>query len=158
MATSNTKLVKSESLPLLLPQGFNGQQLFFPDDQYIRDKKIMSLFLTPGVFGQTYTDGKRIAQYDVIPFAYLTLESYSGVQFVRKKPLIQFINYNNFGPEAANFFNFIGQRVNWPKSYVEFGVGVPAVTDQYLLFDVQFTELKEETIKKELGVGFNNKS
>jgi hypothetical protein len=85
---------------------------FFQDDQYIRNKKLTSLFITPGVFGQTYIDGKRLQRNDQLAFCYLTLESYTGVQFIRKKPLLQFINYNNSGVEAATVIDFIGQRVN----------------------------------------------
>lgn len=157
--TASTKLVKSESIPLEIPVNNGAKQIFFPDDQYIRNKKLMSLYITLGYYGQQYIDGKPLVQYDILPYGYLTLESYSGTQFVRRKPLIQFVNYNNGGVEQAFFFNFIGQRVNWPKSYIEFAPNVQNVAvPSILLFDVQFTELTQERIKKELGVGFNNKS
>ena len=159
--SSVTKLVKSESVPIEIPINNGSKQIFFPDDQYIRNKKLMSLFLTPGYEAQQYIDGKPIVNKDIIPFAYLTLESYSGSQFVRRKPLYQFVNYTAGGTNitAGLYFNFIGQRVNWSKSYIEFAPNVPNLAVvSYLLFDVQFTELSQEKIKKELGVGFNNKS
>ncbi len=155
------KLIKTESLPLLLPVGFSGQQIFFDDDQYIRNKKLMSLTVTPGTFGQKYVDNKPIVQYDVIPFAFLTLESYSGTQFVRRKPLLELVNMASAANAKQDFYyEFIGQRVNWPKSYVEFsppGGGIVYPADAYILFDVQFTELTQEKLKRELGTGFNNK-
>lgn len=157
MSMSNTKVIKSETLPLLIPANWSGETVFFQDDQYIRNKKLTSLFVTPGVFGQTYIDNKRLQSTNELAYCYLTLESYTGVQFIRKKPLLQFINYNNSGVEAGTVIDFIGQRVNWPKSYVEFGTGAPMQRDAYILFDVHFTELSKEKLVTELGTGFNNK-
>lgn len=165
------KIIKSESLPLELPIGFaGGTQIYFPDDQYIRDKKLMSISVTPNMTEtMVYPDNTLLANNNIIIHGYLTLESYSGVQFVRKKPLSDFLDKSfNLSPVVRVppinplqywFLQFVGQRVNWPKSFVEFGSGVitPITEKQYILFDVQFTELSEKTLQNQLGVGFNEK-
>lgn len=170
MSLVQRSLIKSESQPVLIKAGTaGGTQIQFPDNQYIRNKKLMAInlytnlneFLTPAPPpAQTYVDGKLILSYLQATFIYITLESYAGVQFVRKKPINDFNNYmkQSNGNWQAN--NFIGQKVNWPKSYIEIANGLPAglfPTDVYALFDIHFTELSEETVRKQLAPTFGKR-
>lgn len=162
-------LIKHESLFVVIPAGFTGGQINFPDDQYIRNKKLMALEVIPsiseggiGIPQMLYPDNHLIADRFLLTNCYITMESYAGVQFVRKKPVLSFMNFEGVGINASFFGvstppNFIGQRVNWPKSFIEFPTMVATAVEQYALFDVFFTELKKETIQKQLGVGFQQK-
>lgn len=165
MATGLRKLIKSESQPIILPIGTaGGQQIYFPDNQYIRNKKLMGLTLTingQNLFGlapQTYVDGTELIDLVYANQIYITLESYSGVQFIRKKPLMQFVNVQYQGVGVINSPEFIGQKVNWPKSYIEIANGTAAIAKKLcVLFDVEFTELNAETIRQQLAPTFGEK-
>lgn len=168
MSTGVRKLIKSESQPVLIPNGtVGGTQIFFPDNQYIRNKKLMNIILNVDQnFGagaglnQKYVDGKAIIDAQFAAQIYLTLESYAGVQFIRKKPINLF---NPLGQVATGntlqfFTEMIGQKVNWPKCYIEIANGIAATrADQYCLFDIEFTELSAETIRKQLAPTFGQK-
>lgn len=184
MSVTQRKLVKSESQPILIPAGDqSGNKIFFPDNQYIRNKKLMALNLctdlnefllsAAGVVApQKYVDGKVILQLVQAGFIYLTLESYSGVQFVRRRPILNFSPYFKSGVSAGQGGfgvmtneEFIGQRVNWPKSYIEFAPGTPAFSvETYCLFDIDFTEPSrgkksaEQILQLQLGTEFMKKS
>lgn len=169
MAGKSTKtLIKDESLFIVIPLGFTGGQLNFPDDQYIRNKKLMSIELIPdlsnaaiGVPQTRYVDGKPLANLTTLQNAYITLESYSGVQFIRKRPVLSLLNQivsNATNPAAVTSPpEFVGQKVNWPKSYIEFPT-IPATgAEEYCLFQICFTELSKKTLQAQLGVGFQQK-
>lgn len=167
MINAFRRLIKSESQPILVKAGTGGgTQIFFPDNQYIRNKKLCALNLTAdmssffGLAPTKYVDGKDLAGVPFLLNCYLTLESYSGVQFVRKKPLVEFMPYNaiNGVGNIATQANFIGQRVNWPKCYIEIANGAaPPITDIYVLFDIFFTETNAADLQKQLGTEFKNK-
>lgn len=159
-------IIKTESQPVLIPAGTTGgTQIYFPINEYIRNKKLMAIVLTPSFFPVTavpnfYVDGKVIASVDILQNLYLTLESYSGVQFLRKKPILEFSPYNAMSGvgNIATQENFIGQKTNFPKSYIELAAGVaPIANDQYVLFDIHFTELTLAKLKLELGTEFKDK-
>lgn len=159
-------IIKTESQPILIPAGTaGGTQIQFPDNQYIRNKKLMAIVLTPSFFPLTgvphfYVDGKVISSVDILQNIYLTLESYSGVQYLRKKPIVELMPYNAIGGvgNIATQENFIGQKTNFPKCYIELANGIaPIANDQYVLFDIHFTELTVEKLKTELGTEFKNK-
>lgn len=164
MGFTTRNLVKTESQPVLIPAGFTGGQVYFPDNQYIRNKKLLAVELVTNLLefisvgGQTkYIDGKDIANYELCANGYLTLESYAGVQYLRKKTIISFSPFLQVSQGNAIPPNFIGQRTNWPKCYVEFPTIAATTKDQYILFDIFFTEISKETIMKQLGAGFANK-
>lgn len=161
------KIIKSESQPIILPLGTTGgQQIYFPDNQYIRDKKLMNLILSidgnslVGLTPQLYVDGTPLVGMQLASQIYLTLESYAGVQFIRKKPILQFLNLSYQGIGVLSpASEFIGQKVNWPKSYIETANGIPVTASKLaLLFDIEFTELSAETIRKQLAPTFGKKS
>lgn len=157
------KLIKTESQPVLIPAGYTGGQIYFPDNQYIRNKKLMAINLLPdlatafGLAPMKYVDGKQIMSYGDLSQFYITLESYSGVQFVRKKPILEFIPYLLQGVGNTTNDDFCGQRVNWPKCYVEASNFGATAKDFYILFDIHFTETSQETLKTQLDVEFKNK-
>lgn len=169
MVGNNRNIIKTESQPITIKAGIGaGTQIYFPDNQYIRNKKLMWINVTPNLLQNfpapddkmKYVTGQEIANVQFISQCYLTLESYAGVQFVRKKSLAEFMPYNAI-QGTGNIFaqnNFQGQIVNWPKSYIEIanGINMP-LTEVIVLFDIAFTELNSNDLKTQLGVQFQQK-
>jgi hypothetical protein len=162
----NRNIIKTESQPIVVKAGIgSGTTIYFPDNQYIRNKKLMWINVTPNllqyfpVSEMKYVTGQNLAYYEFVSQCYLTLESYAGVQFLRKKSLAEFIPYLQQG--NGNIFaqnNFQGQLVNWPKSYIEIANGiVMPVSDVIVLFDIAFTEINPQVLKTQLGVEFQEK-
>ena len=163
-----TKIIKTESVILTIPIGAAQTDLYFPDDQYIRNKKLMGINFwtninenaTGGTPPQTnWQNGDQVADSTLAAFCYLTLESYSGVKFVDHVPLLKFNPMFNGKIGINAFSEFIGQRCNWPKCKVTIAPGATATTvKKSLLFDIHFTELSKDLLQTQLGVGFNNKT
>jgi hypothetical protein len=153
-------ITKTETLVISLPAlpvgGSVGNKFQFPDDQYIRDKKLVSLKVYPQELLPLSVNNVPNAPMSYISQAFLTLESYSGVQFVKDKPLQDFQN----GALAVSWNTypqiFRGQRVNWPKSYIFFPnpalVFLPTNVD--MVIEVGFTEVDKDQLKTELDAAF----
>jgi hypothetical protein len=163
MGFTSRKLVKTESQPIYIPAGFTGGQVYFPDNQYIRNKKLMAMEVTPdlnslfGLAPMQYVDGTELAGRQLIQNSYLTLESYTGVQYVRKKCVISLEPYLEQGIGNVIPPEFIGQRTNWPKCFIEFPTMPATPKKVVVLFDIFFTELEQKTLQEQLGTGFGNK-
>lgn len=163
-AIAGKSIVKTELVTILIPKanGADTSNIFqFPDDQYIRNKRLMFISVYTEDIVPMYTDNKKIVTNDFIKNCYITLESYSGVQFIRNMPLIDF--QTMVGSVAAQFQtnNFIGQRVNWPKCTITVAnaQNVTSIEDRYLIVNVGFTEIAANmaTMIKTLGTGFNKR-
>ena len=166
MGLTTRKLVYQESIFIVIPAGFTGgAQVNFPDDQYLRNKKLMAIEVVPdlGVFGvaMQYPTGQIVAGLNFLKDAWLTLESYAANQFVRKKEVLGFMNFGL--PLVAAPFSvstqpdFVGQKVNWPNSYIEFPVIPATATETIVVFNVYFTLDNKKSIQAQLGVGFQGK-
>lgn len=169
MATAVIRSIpKSEGLSIKIPNGTSGKNIYFPDDQYIRNVHLIALSFTPNLNefngtgdAQTDPDGNLLISSDFAAFCYLTLEAYNGNQFVRQRPLMDFFLFNNskIGLNVSN--QFIGQMVNWPKSFITVAVGAPTIGgDRWARFDIDFkpsgTKGKNE-MQSLINQGFNNK-
>lgn len=163
MGFTTRKLIKTESQPLYVPAGFTGGQIYFPDNQYIRDKKLMAIEVTSDLnqlFGlppQQYVDGTPLTSFQFNNNCWLTLESYAGVQYVRKKLITSFQPYLLQGVGNVIPPQFIGQRTNFPKCYIEVP-NIPAtLVKQVIILDIYFTEISDEVTTKQLSTGFGEK-
>lgn len=132
----NFQLTASCQVEILIPRNTSTNQLTFPfpDQPFLRDKKILAIFLTanartastgatniaPSLLDSTFTPG--IISDNCI---YLTLQNDKGVQVVQNIPLIELnpFNYDNLntGVSKYNTDGILHLQPNiivWPKSFV----------------------------------------
>lgn len=123
-------------IEILIPRNTTTNQLTFPfpDQPFLRDKKIMAIFLTtnartvntgavnvaPSLIDSTFTPG-LITDNSI----YLTLQNDKGMQILQNIPLIELnpFNYDNLntGVSKYNVDGILHLNPNiivWPKSYI----------------------------------------
>lgn len=161
MGTATRYLFKSEQVLIKVPRrtATNQKNIFvFPDDQELRDKKILWIQFYPSEIVPKTLENQPIVNQNFLANSYLRLETYTGVQFVNQQPIVDFQNV--LGNSFTNFYSieFIGQRVNWPKCQVQIAdVNLVSDTeDQYILCVVGYKDVTEEATKK-MGVSFKDK-
>jgi hypothetical protein len=161
MSLVNRPLIKSENVLIKVPKRTptNNQNVFvFPDDQELRNKKLLWIsFYSSEQIAKT-PNGQPLVTFNFINNAYLVLESYSGVQFVYNQPVQDYINLLGAGPTQFYPIQFKGQRVNWPKSYIQINDAtiVSDTEDQFIMAQVGYYS-SDEAEMKALDVEFKNK-
>lgn len=167
------KIVKHELVEIKIPANSTNTQFPIPDYPNLRWVELMGI--------QAYYDQivpfSMISQDAVITkgdmqLGYITLQDYSGNNFLNQCPLVIFqtiengmtgYTFNiadvdvNYSPsiQEKDFKNFNNQKVNWPKSYINFAQAVTAEEyDRVVLLSVYYVDPQD---KKEQAT-FANKS
>lgn len=149
------RIVKHELFEVIVPAGSTATRFQLPDLQNLRNVSLWGV--------QIYYD--TIIPYSVISglpvinkanaqLSFLTLENYAGRQFLHQSPYMMFQTIeNNMATTAVadcteqekDFKNFVGQKVNWPKSYIDTVTPIADKTqDKVFLVSVYYTDLGEE--------------
>lgn len=94
----------------------------------------------------------------VLQNSFITLVNYGGKEFLKQAPatIFQTIVENNVSDKnqyEQDFKGLIGQRCNYPKSFVEFSTPPATAVDTAYIFSVYYT-LPIEEEKRESGFSF----
>lgn len=136
---------KHEFVYLTIPAGSTVNRINFPDVQNIRNVHLVNL--------ETYSDDTLpvnpnnvalISNKDMSTM-YLTLQLYNGKEFVHQMPLQRIKPQQHVTPDTGYFLptkNWIGQKVNWPKSYVDIIQPIVSETARVIVFSVWYADVK----------------
>jgi len=120
------RIYNTEFIEIFLPAATPKRKFPFPDQQNIRDSKLLGLTVyTADMLPVSIVSDNALASLTILKGTFVTLQAYNGENFVWQKPVISLIDQEtsgtiqNYAPEA-----YTGQRVNWPKSYIELAAGV----------------------------------
>lgn len=161
MVSINRKIYHSELIEIVIPTGSNATKFNFPDSQDIRDSLFTGL--------ETYTDSmvpiSIISTNPVVTLAalqtmFVTLQMYNGNQFSQRVPLAAFLNMDlgNVAQLRERFFReYTGQKVNWPKSFIELTAPLAPAADVSVLFEV-FYKWPMDIEKIMRGASFKKRS
>lgn len=158
------KIIRHELVSVVIPAGSTATRFNIPDLPNLRN------VLTFGLEVYTLESVAKdiISSYPVLPHSavvhnsYITMVNYGGKEFLKQAPSIMFNTVNNNANASTNwsdqdFKSLVGQRINYPKSFIEFTTA-PAVNgyDQAFIFSVFYSlPILEE--QKESGYSFSNK-
>ena len=163
------KIIRHELVEITIPAGSTATKYLIPDLPNLRNVHIFGL--------QVYTKSDtttgiqtQLPLTDVQPTlrtAFFTLVNYGGKEFLKQAPAHIFhssFNQNIGGGDPVlnqfewNSKNFVGQRVNYPKSYIEFSTP-PAIAgvSQCFMFSVYYS-LPIADEKKESGYSFGKRA
>lgn len=97
----------------------------------------------------------------VLRNSYITLVNYGGKEFLKQAPSVLF-NTLNFNLNTSNnvletdIKSFVGQKVNYPKSFIEFTTAPSDVANTSFLISIYYS-LPIEEEKKESGYSFGQR-
>jgi hypothetical protein len=160
MIVANRKIVKTELVEIVIPASNTLSKIQFPDVPDLRNTHLWNLEtyssqITPlSIISQ----GQPLVDFTILQRTFITLQSYNGKQFVDRQPLVDFI-YNTSAPFQFNPENFIGQRVNYPKSFIQFSdlaifAGLP---QQSIIFKVGYSSSMQIMKDQDLFTTFKGK-
>ena len=136
---------KHEFVYITIPSGSAPSRVNFPDVQNIRNVHLVNLeTYTKDTLPVNPNNTELITEKDMSTM-YLTLQLYNGKEFVHQVPLQrvriqQGVNSNS--PYYMPTKNWIGQKVNWPKSYIDIIGLSSAEADRVIVFSVWYADVK----------------
>jgi hypothetical protein len=158
------KIIRHELVSIAIPANSTLSRFNIPDLPNLRNVHTFGI--------QVYTD--EITTRDIISQnpvvnstavlrnSFITLVNYGGKEFLKQAPatIFQTIVLNNTidvkNEYEQDFKQLIGQKINYPKSFVEFSAPPATAVDTAYIFSVYYSLPMEEE-KRESGYSFGNK-
>ena len=158
------KIIRHELVEVLIPKGSSLTRFQIPDLPNLRNVHLwgIQVYTVDQVAKSIMSLNAVLPHTAVLHNSFLTLVNYGGKEFLKQSPSIIFntiqanlntsTNWNELDTKA-----FTGQKVNYPKSYIEFtSPPASAVNDLVYLFSVYYSlPLAQE--QAEQNYNFNNK-
>jgi hypothetical protein len=160
------KIIRHEMVSVLIPANSSLTKFLIPDLPNLREVLTFGL----QVYTQEEVAVDIISRNPVLPHtpvlhnSFMTFVNYGGKEFLKQAPSIMFntLQQANGTLTGTNwnemdFKSLIGQKINFPKSYIEFSVPPATGVDQAFIFSVYYSlPLLQE--KKDSGYSFGNRS
>ena len=150
-------IVKHEILEVIVEAGTSKTRFQLPDAQNLRNVKLRNVEVYSSTNMAITPTGRAVVSPADLKRSYLTLQGYNGREFLHEEPLPS-LHYlfdadNNTELLQKEFTN---QRVNFPKSYIEFFYAVAPVTTFSFLISIYYVDLTTE--QQEGADTFKNRS
>jgi hypothetical protein len=152
---------KHELVEVIIPAGSTLTRFYLPDLQNLRNVKLECIEVYAKEDVLVTPTGNPVSSLADMSASYLTLQSYNGKEFLHTAPFLSYHYIQNLlvGAFVTEFFQkmFVGQRVNYPKCYIEFfHAGVPVPAQFSFLLSVYYRDMTQEEMNT--ANSFNNKS
>jgi hypothetical protein len=157
------QIIRHELVEIVIPSGSTLTRFQFPDIPNLRNSMIWGLqvYTVDQVFQSPLSQNALLSHTNVLHRSFVTLVNYGGKEFLKQAPSIIFntINFNlNVSTNAfeTDIKSFVGQKVNYPKSYIEFTASPSGLANLSYLVSVYYS-LPIEEEKKESGYSFGQR-
>lgn len=143
-------LYKHELVEVIIPAGSTLSKYYLPDLPNLRNVHLWNIeVFSSDEIPKSIISGNAVISPSLMKSAFLTLQSYNGKNFVYQRPFPLFKYIQNIFAIAANslteFYprSFVGQKVNYPKSYVEIADTslISGVAAQCILLSVEYSDI-----------------
>lgn len=160
------KIIRHELVSVLIPANSTNTRFVIPDLSNLRNVLTFGLqvYTIDEVAKDIISQNPVLSHTAVLHNSFLTFVNYGGKEFLKQAPSIMFNTINQAqgaGITATNwnekdFKSLVGQRINFPKSFIEFTTPPAIAVDQAFIFSVYYSlPILEE--QKESGYSFGNK-
>ena len=158
------RIIRHELVSVLIPNGSTATRFLIPDLPNLRNVHIFGLqvYTVDQVAKDIQTQNPVLSHTAVLHNSFITLVNYGGKEFLKQAPSIMFSTLSANLNTSTNWFennfkSFVGQKVNYPKSYIEFSTAPVPTGDKVFLMSI-FYSLTEAEEKKESGYSFSKKA
>lgn len=158
------KIIRHELVEIIIPKGSTLTRFTFPDIANLRDTHIwgMQVYNVDQLTKSPISQNGLLTHTSVLHESFITLVNYGGKEFSKQTPAVMF-NTLEFDLNTStnvnekDFKNFVGQKVDYPKSYVEFTAApADAGADKSYLVSVYYS-LPIAKEQKDSGFSFSKK-
>lgn len=155
------RVVKHELIEVIVPAGSTATRFQLPDAQNLRNVQTWGIQIYyNGIVPYSVISGFPVIDKPTFQISFLTLQNYAGREFDKQSPLSKYqtiennvasINpdVNDASIQEKDFKNFVGQKINFPKSWIDtvFPIGTRLETPAVFLISVYYTD-KGETFSQ----------
>jgi hypothetical protein len=157
------KIIRHELVSVLIPANSTQTRFVIPDLSNLRNVLTFGIevYTSEIVTRDIISQNPVLGHTAVLHNSFITLVNYGGKEFLKQAPSIIFNTVNQNGTLGTNWNeqdtkSLVGQRINYPKSFIEFTTPPATVTDQSFIFSVYYSlPILEE--QKESGYSFSSK-
>jgi hypothetical protein len=157
------KIIRHELVSVLIPANSTNTRFVIPDLSNLRNVLTFGLqvYTIDEVAKDIISQNPVLSHTAVLHNSFLTFVNYGGKEFIKQAPSIMFNTLNNNANASTNwneqdFKSLVGQRINFPKSFIEFTTPPATTVDTAFIFSVYYSlPILEE--QKESGYSFGNK-
>lgn len=137
-------LVKHEYAQIVIPANSTSTRFYFPELPNLRNVHLQNLEIPTNVQLPFSPDNQPIINNNLYLNTFLTLINYEGKEFCHQIPIsmLQYHTASTIGLDTLQK-QFVGQRVNWTKSYVEFSSSAGISNQQEVVaFSIYYADVK----------------
>ena len=141
------KIIRHELVEVTVPKGSTLTRFSFPDIPNLRNSLLWGVQVyTVNTTPKSIISGNAVLSHtNVLHNSFITLQNYSGKEFLKQAPAAMFNTLhfdasNSTNMEETDIKAFVGQKVSWPKSYIEFTTApADALADTVYLISVYYS-------------------
>jgi len=153
-------IVREELIEVKIPKntGTPKTKIQLPDNQNLRNTHIMRIELFHFAdFPKSIVTKSTVIPFTLFQSIFLTLQNYDGFNFISQDPAI--VYHTNGTVSERHQENFDGQKVSYPKSYIEIADAalISDAEDQVLPMRILY-RLFDKAEKKTDEASFKNQS
>jgi len=155
------RVVKHELIEVIVPAGSTATRFQLPDAQNLRNVQTWGVQLYyDSIVPVSIISGFPLITKQIFQNSFLTLQNYAGREFDKQSPLSKYqtiennvasINpvVNDASIQEKDFKNLVGQKINFPKSWIDvtFPIGKDIESPLVFLISVYYTD-KGETFSQ----------
>jgi hypothetical protein len=146
--------IRHELVEIIIPSGSTLTRFQFPDIPNLRNSHLWGLqvYTRSQVTTSVISGNTLPTQTQVQHNSFITLVNYGGKEFSKQVPAVIYNTLSFDDSTSTNVFNynpnnFVGQKVNWPKSYLEFTTAPGGVTALSYLLSVYYSLPEAEEVR-----------
>ena len=140
------KIIRHELVEIIIPANSTLSRFSWPDIPNLRNSHLLGIqiYNSSQVTTSVISQNTLVSETIVLKNSFITLVNYGGKEFLKQAPAIMFNTLQNDLSTSTNQSEtdikaFVAQKVNWPKSYVEFTATASAATDRSYLMSVYYS-------------------
>ena len=121
------QIIRHELVEIVIPSGSTLTRYQFPDIPNLRNSMIwgMQVYTIDEINNSPISQNALLSHTNILHRSFITLVNYGGKEFLKQAPSLIFntINFNlqtSTNALETDIKSFVGQKVNYPKSYIEF--------------------------------------
>ena len=150
------RIVKHELVEVFIPANSTATRFLLPDLQNLRNVNLWGIQMYyDKIVPISILSNRNVIKKATLQRSFLTLENYAGRQFLKQSPIVLFQTIeNNLADTGAgnddssiqekDFKNFVGQKTNYPKSYIDIVAPTGSEKDEVFLFSIYYTDKDEQ--------------
>ena len=146
------RVVKHELIEVLIPAGSTATRFNLPDAQNLRNVQTWGIQMYyDRIVPFSIISSKPLIEKDGYTQSFLTLQSYSGREFDKQSPVSKFQTIENnmttgtkeCSIQEKDMKSYVGQRINFPKSYIDLVTPLALTYDVVHLLSIYYTDENE---------------